>query len=234
MSSARVSKDHIVEVASEIADAEGLDAINTNRLAERLRIKAPSLYRHFPNVGAIKDALATRALGEMIDLHKDMARGRSGRDALQALAHAERTYAQARPGRYVSAVQGGQMRLASIASLRQTYVRLVASTLETYNLDSDGAVEVSRCLLAALQGFIVVELRGGLGSSHDADQCYDRLLEILDAGVRAAARSAANRIRGRAAATLPRPVDHERGRLSGKVDNVELGLSPDAGMPSIA
>jgi AcrR family transcriptional regulator len=232
MSNARLSKDHILDVASEIADAEGIEAINTTRLAEALRIKAPSLYRHFPNIGAIKDGLATRALGEMIDLHKDVAPGRSGRDALQALAHAQRTYAQARPGRYVLAVQGGQMRLASVASLRQSYLRLVAATVETYNIDSDAAVEVSRCLLASLQGFIVIELRGGLGSAHEADQSYDRLLEMLDAGVRAAVRSEANRIRGRAAASRSQPIDLDRGRPVGLGDALGPGLSPEGGAPS--
>jgi AcrR family transcriptional regulator len=188
----RLDRDQILAAAAEIGDTAGLGALTTTRLAERLRIKAPSLYQHFANVEVIKDALAMRALGEIIDLHKDATSGRAGREALNALAHAQRTYAQARPGRYLAAMQAGPTKVA-VATLRQTYVRLVAGTLETYHMDPKVSIEVSRSVIAALQGFVIVELNGLVGTPFETDQGYQRLLDMLDAGARAAARSAANR-----------------------------------------
>jgi AcrR family transcriptional regulator len=188
----RINSEQILAAAGEIGDTAGLGALTTTRLAERLRIKPPSLYQHFANIEVIKDALAMRALGEMIDLHKDVTSGRTGREALNALAHAQRTYAQARPGLYLAAMQAHAGN-AAISTLRQTYVRLVASTLETYHMDAEAAVEVSRPLLAALQGFVLVELNGLVGTPFETDQGYQRLLDMLDVGARAAARSAANR-----------------------------------------
>lgn len=199
----RIDRDQILAAAAEIGDTAGLGALTTTRLAERLRIKPPSLYQHFANVEVIKVALAMRALGEMIDLHKDVTTGRAGREALNALAHAQRTYAQARPGRYLAAMQAGPGHVA-VATLRQTYVRLVAATLETYHMDPEVAVEVSRSVIAALQGFVIVELNGLVGTPFETDQGYQRLLDMLDAGARAAARSAANR--KRMSATSPSAV----------------------------
>lgn len=190
----RVGREQILSAAAEIGDANGLAALTTTRLAERLRIKPPSLYQHFSSVEVIKDALATRALGELIDLHKDATAGRIGRDALEALAHAQRTYGQARPGRYLAAMQAGP-RHSPLASLRQAYVRLVASTLESYHIDAEDAVEVARSVVAALQGFVLVELNGLVGTPFETDQGYQRLLDLLDAGARAAARPGANRKR---------------------------------------
>jgi AcrR family transcriptional regulator len=194
----RIDRDQILAAAAEIGDTAGLGALTTTRLAERLRIKPPSLYQHFANVEVIKDALAMRALGEIIDLHKDVTSGRAGREALNALARAQRTYAQARPGRYLAAMQAGPSH-AAVATLRQTYVRLVAKTLETYHMDPEVAVEVSRSVVAALQGFVIVELNGLVGTPFETDQGYQRLLDMLDAGARAAARSAANRKKSPAA-----------------------------------
>jgi len=198
----RIDREQILAAAAEIGDSAGLGALTATRLAERLRIKPPSLYQHFANVEVIKDALAMRALGEMIDLHKDVTLGRTGREALNALAHAQRTYAQARPGRYLAAMQAGRAH-AAIATLRQTYIRLVAATLETYHMDPGTAIEVSRSVVAALQGFVTIELNGLVGSPFETDQGYQRLLDMLDAGARAAARSAANRKKGPAARPTP-------------------------------
>ena len=200
---ARIDRDQILAAAAEIGDTAGLGALTTTRLAERLRIKPPSLYQHFANVEVIKDALAMRALGEMIDLHKDVTSRRTGREALNALAHAQRTYAQARPGRYLAAMQAAPSH-AAVATLRQAYVRLVAATLESYLIDPEVAVELSRSVIAALQGFVIVELNGLVGTPFETDQGYQRLLDMLDAGVRAAARSAANR--KRISATSPSAV----------------------------
>jgi AcrR family transcriptional regulator len=209
----RIDREQILAAAAEIGDADGLGALTTTRLAERLRIKPPSLYQHYANIEVIKDALATRALGEMIDLYKDVTAGREGREALQALAHAQRTYAQARPGRYLAAMQAGQGR-GPLSTLRQAYVRLVASTLETYHMDAAAALEVARSVVAALQGFVIVELQGLVGTPFETDQGYQRLIDMLDAGARAAARSAANRKRRHATGPgtaspdvgAPRPV----------------------------
>ena len=184
--------EQILAAAAEIGDHAGLGALTTTRLAERLRIKPPSLYQHFANIEVIKDALAMRALGELIDLHKDVTSGRAGREALNALAHAQRTYAQARPGRYMAAMQTGPGHVA-VATLRQAYVRLVAVTLESYHMDPEVAFEVSRSVIAALQGYVIVELNGLVGTPFETDQGYQRLLDMLDAGARAAARAAANR-----------------------------------------
>ncbi|HLZ85474.1 MAG TPA: TetR/AcrR family transcriptional regulator [Caulobacteraceae bacterium] len=201
-----MDREQILAAAAEIGDHAGLGALTTTRLAERLRIKPPSLYQHFANIEVIKDALAMRALGELIDLHKDVTSGRAGREALNALAHAQRTYAQARPGRFLAAMQASPG-TGAIATLRQTYVRLVATTLETYLLEADAAIEVSRSVVAALQGFLIVELSGLVGTPFETDQGYQKLVDMLDAGARAAARSAANRKRTPAA---PAPASPER------------------------
>jgi AcrR family transcriptional regulator len=47
----------IVELALEIVDREGLDALNMRRLAAEAGVKPMSLYHHFPSKDAILDAV---------------------------------------------------------------------------------------------------------------------------------------------------------------------------------
>jgi AcrR family transcriptional regulator len=62
-----LSRDRIVEVATEIIDAEGLDALSTRRLAQELGVKAPSLYNHFATKEDIVDAVGD-AIVATVDL----------------------------------------------------------------------------------------------------------------------------------------------------------------------
>jgi len=52
-----LTPDRIVELALEIVDREGLDALNMRRLAAQAGVKPMSLYHHFPSKDAILDAV---------------------------------------------------------------------------------------------------------------------------------------------------------------------------------
>ena len=62
-----LTRERIVELALDIIDEDGLDALNMRRLAADAGVKPMSLYHHFPNKSAILDsvseAIAAAALG---------------------------------------------------------------------------------------------------------------------------------------------------------------------------
>ncbi|MFI2372592.1 TetR/AcrR family transcriptional regulator [Streptomyces sp. NPDC018833] len=62
-----LSRELIVETASALVDAEGLDAVSTRRLAAELGVSGPSLYNHFRNKDEILDAVAD-AVSAQVDL----------------------------------------------------------------------------------------------------------------------------------------------------------------------
>ncbi len=55
-------RDEIIDVAERILEREGPDAVTMRRLAEELRIQAPSLYKHVTSKAEIQVALQQRAL----------------------------------------------------------------------------------------------------------------------------------------------------------------------------
>ena len=54
----RLSHKQVVAAARKLVNEEGLDALTTRRLGERLGVKGPALYRHFKNKQELINALA--------------------------------------------------------------------------------------------------------------------------------------------------------------------------------
>ena len=60
-----LSRERIVEVALDIAEREGPDALSMRRIAAELGTGAMSLYNHLPDKAALLEALAQRVLSEV-------------------------------------------------------------------------------------------------------------------------------------------------------------------------
>ncbi|GGU96506.1 TetR family transcriptional regulator [Kitasatospora herbaricolor] len=60
-----LSRDRIVAAALALADAEGLDALSTRRLATELSVSGPSLYNHFATKDELLDAVVDSVMGEV-------------------------------------------------------------------------------------------------------------------------------------------------------------------------
>ncbi|ATW47742.1 TetR/AcrR family transcriptional regulator [Streptomyces peucetius] len=92
-----LSRDRIVETASALVDAEGLDAVSTRRLAAELGVSGPSLYNHFRNKDEILDAVAD-AVSARVDLSMfDEDDGRDWRTSLHDWAVSYRAALSAHP-----------------------------------------------------------------------------------------------------------------------------------------
>jgi len=90
----------ILDLAEAIVEQEGVDALTMRRLAEAADMKAPSLYKHWPDKDAILAALQDRALASMgAALHDALGDG-DGDGDLAALGAAYRGWALRQPGLY--------------------------------------------------------------------------------------------------------------------------------------
>jgi AcrR family transcriptional regulator/transposase-like protein len=61
-----LSRDHLLDAAIAIADAEGLDAVSMRRLAAHLGAGPMSLYRHMANKDELLVQMTERAVGELV------------------------------------------------------------------------------------------------------------------------------------------------------------------------
>jgi AcrR family transcriptional regulator len=171
----------VVEAAARIADADGLDAVTLARLAGVLGVRTPSLYSHIGGLDDLRQRLAARGAAELADAMQEAAAGRARGDALRAVAAAYRDYAREHPGSYAAAQRAA---LVAGGDAGARAVRVFTAVLAGYGLAGDDAIHATRAVRAALHGFAALEAGGGFGMRQSVDESFERLVGLLDQGLR--------------------------------------------------
>jgi AcrR family transcriptional regulator len=89
----------IVAAARAILEEQGVEALSMRHIAERLGIRAPSLYKHVPDKQALEAAIISAGFEEQAAAFEE-ALERAPEDPLGALALAYREFARAHPHLY--------------------------------------------------------------------------------------------------------------------------------------
>src|SRR5262249_62364379 len=84
----------VLRAAAELVDAEGWEALSLARLAETLGVRTPSLYNHVAGLEGVRHGLAVLGVSELRDRMARAAIGKSGAEALMAIAEAYRRFAK--------------------------------------------------------------------------------------------------------------------------------------------
>ena len=75
--------DEILHIAIDVMSEHGVNGLTLAEVARRLGVQPPSIYKYFPSIGAVYDALFKRAASENLAvLREGMARDAPGLDAL--------------------------------------------------------------------------------------------------------------------------------------------------------
>jgi AcrR family transcriptional regulator len=172
----------VLDTAAALADREGLDAVSLGRLAGELGVRPPSLYNHVEGLDGVLRGIALRGVAEFGDVLAAAAVGRSGADALRAMAHAMRAFAKTYPGRYTAA-QRAYPDDPEIAAAGERVIDVFVAVLRGWDLEGDAAIHAVRVVRSALHGFVALELNGGFGMSLDLDESFDVLVETLVKGL---------------------------------------------------
>ena len=182
MPRAGLDTEGVVDAAARLADAEGLEAVTLARLASTLGVRAPSLYVHVEGLKDLHLRLAVRGSTQLTEQLQQAATGRAGADALHAIAHAYRDYAQAHPGLYRALQRAPEDERSKAAA--EKLVGVVLAVLRGYGLTEDDAIHATRVIRAALHGFVTLEATGGFGYPLALEESYARLVRVLDRGLR--------------------------------------------------
>src|SRR6266566_7360100 len=75
--------EEILHIAIDVMSEHGVNGLTLAEVARRLGVQPPSIYKYFPSIGAVYDALFKRGASENLAvLREGMARGAPGLDAL--------------------------------------------------------------------------------------------------------------------------------------------------------
>lgn len=173
-----LNAEQLTDAAVRIADADGLAAVTIARVAAELGVRGPSLYNHIEGRAELINAIARRGYDEMTAALQSAAVGRSGPDAVRAIAAAHRAYALSGPGRY-AATQRPLPDEPGAAAL----VGVMADALRAWDLEADAEIHAIRAVRSALHGFVTLELAGGFAMPFDLEESYARLVEMVVEGL---------------------------------------------------
>lgn len=176
MPRAGLTPDTVLDAASELADADGLAALTLARLAERLGVRAPSLYKHLDGLDAIHRGLALRGLREATARAHRATVGKARDEALFAFAHAYWQFARERPGLYAASVRAARPGENDIAAAGEALIGIVLAVLAGYGLRGDDALHATRGLRAIIHGFVSLDTMGAFRLKLDLEESFDRVL----------------------------------------------------------
>jgi AcrR family transcriptional regulator len=170
--------------AADLVDRDGAEALSLARLAADLGVAPPSLYKHVGGLDDLVRRVAVLTAERLGDALTESAVGRSGRDALVALAAAYRRFAAEHPGTYALA------QTAPLFAGEEEHVRaanrsidVISAALLGYGVPEHDRIDAIRTVRASLHGFVDLERRGGFGLPDSVDRSFGVLVDALDAAL---------------------------------------------------
>ncbi|THC54055.1 TetR/AcrR family transcriptional regulator [Streptomyces sp. A1499] len=155
----------IVHAARELVEESGAEKLTMRSLADRLGIKAPSLYKHFPDKQAVEVQLIAQMLDECAAACEAAETQAPG--SLEAIADAYRAYALRHPHLYRLATERPLPRHALPDGLEdRTAAPLVRACV------GDG--ELARAAWAFAHGMVILEIHGRFPEGADLGAAWKK------------------------------------------------------------
>jgi len=175
-----LTPERLVEAAALLADQAGVAAVTLTALARHFDVQVASLYSHLKNSDALHQRLAQFALDKLALRAEEAVAGRSGRDALLAIANVHREFARDHPGLFEAA----RYRLPGPFGDDHGGVRISRVTravLRGYGLEDADAVHATRLLASIFLGYSMLEAAGSFNHrAPDSQASWLRCLDALD------------------------------------------------------
>ena len=147
-------------------------------MAARLGIRSQSIYAHVDGIDGLRRELALLSLDQLGRRLVRSAMGRSGRDALHALADTHAEFAVQRPGLYACSLRSpdGDGELARrITDVTDPWHAVLAS----FGLRPSEIVHYHRALWAAIHGFVTLRLQGLMTREASPDRSFDLMIDLF-------------------------------------------------------
>jgi AcrR family transcriptional regulator len=187
-SPAKTTPAGIIRAARKLVERHGRHGLSMTDVAAAVRVKAPSLYRHFADREALLAAVEIEIWGA---LGRALARSTRSSDPRRALTHQARAYrafAKAHPKSYAliydvaaeRTEEGQRARAAAISVSMPSFAALVGAR---------DALTAARVLTPFLHGFVSMELAGAFRLGPGLDEAFERGVATILAGLSDSART---------------------------------------------
>ena len=177
---ARTTLDEIVAAGRDVLESGGIGALTMQAVAERVGVKAPSLYKRVRDRDDLLALVATATLNDLGDrlAARSLQPDEDPRQVLVRLAHTFRTFAREVPRGY--GLIFGPLPEHARPDVR-SIERSSAPMLEVCRAlaGERHALDAARTVTAWANGFLTMELSGAFRLGPDLDRAFEYGLQVL-------------------------------------------------------
>jgi AcrR family transcriptional regulator len=175
---AKVSDEQVVAAARRLVEEHGVAALSMQAVAERVGVRAPSLYKRFRDRADLLAAVEREVLEELEGTLEDAVAKARGKEELVVMARAYRRFAHAHPRLYALIFAPEAPTTEAATELRRRAARPLTDRLAS-RLGPARALPAARVLTAYLHGFVTMELQGAFRLGGDVAAAFELGLDVL-------------------------------------------------------
>ena len=181
-----LSADGVIEAATRLIERSGTEGFSMRALAQSLNVKAASLYNHVADMDALLVGVCAYALRLQCSVELAAIEGKSGDDAILALAHACRRFAKEHRELYrliMRTAARAELPEAVSSCIVAPFSRVLADTV----LDETEKMHWQRILRGIIHGFVSQEDAGFFAHfPADVDESFQTAVACYITGLRQA------------------------------------------------
>jgi AcrR family transcriptional regulator len=181
---AGLDRAQVIDAAAALADDTGADGLTLAALASGLGVRSQSLYAHVDGLDGLRRDLAIHGQQELAQRLGAAVMGRSGPDALRALATAYAEFATERPGLYACALRAplGDPELEASSEAASAPW---GATLRSFGLSAAEVEHYHRAIWAALHGFATLKRAGLMTRAASTHRSFTTIVDAFVGALRA-------------------------------------------------
>ena len=180
---ARTSRDAITEAARAILEEDGLDAVSMQAVAERVGVRAPSLYKHVADRSTLIRAVTDAVTADLAMALRPptAAAGPAVTSSARSPAAIGRSCARTRWATGCSSCGSGPGCCPTSRS-SQPWASRSSSDQRAWS-GRTAALDAARTFVAWAHGFTSLELAGGFRMGGDIDAAFANGIDLILAGI---------------------------------------------------
>jgi AcrR family transcriptional regulator len=168
----RTSLEHIIGAAREILESEGLAGLTMQAVANRVGVRAPSLYKRVRSRGDLIGLVAEATVRDLGERLHAVASSADARQDLGELARTFRAFAHARPAGY-RLILGWEPETSTPEPDSLAHASAPVLRVATDLAGPEHALEAARMITAWANGFISMELAGAFNLGGDIELAFE-------------------------------------------------------------
>lgn len=174
-----LTADIILKTAAKIISENGFDQFSLRELANKLDVKAASLYNHIHSLSELTSNIGKLTLQKMSEKLYANLQGKTPADAISQIATEYRKFAKENPELYKTIIKIPATGTPSLIEEGRAIVHKLYPVFAAYGLSEKDIIHFSRIFRSTMHGFITLEEAGFFNDAVNADESYAQMTKAM-------------------------------------------------------